>query len=181
MIIIALILGYLIGLLPSLELAQSLVNIFDEKAKSPRDRGFFYHIKENERRAYMITTLFDLTKGILAVMIGAVLGHRLTAAYGALLGHVAPAPIGFSRDRGLAIYLGSLLILLPKALPIIGLFWFAAYYFTRKMILSTILSFSLVAPVYMIMAPLPLAYAIFGILAGLTIGFCHHQKLMENL
>lgn len=178
MFIITLLLGYLIGLLPSWTIAYHLVDFFDSRVHGQRDRGL---LTREDKRIYPITLAFDLGKGMLAVGLGILLGGRLSAAYGVLLGQTLPFHRDFRGDRGIVVYLGSLLLLLPITIPLIGLSWLIAYYLTQRMSLAIILSFSIITPVYMIMASLPLQYGIFGIIAGLTIGFYYHQDLMEGL
>lgn len=177
-IILSFILGYLLGSIPWAILVGRLIGIRDIRDHGSGNMGTFNALRVGGHRIALITLSLDLGKGILAAGIGSLLGSGLSAAYGALLGHILPIYVGFKGGKGLAVYLGSLLILLPRALPLIGLSWIITYLITKRVTLSTIIAFSLIAPVYMIMASLPATYGLFGVVAGLTIGMCHHQDLL---
>lgn len=175
-------LGYLLGSFPSAVLAGRLVGIQDIRNHGSRNMGTFNTLRTAGKGAALFTLSLDLGKGILAAVWGRVFGVGLMAAYFALLGHIFPLYVGFRGGKGLAVYLGSLSILLPGVLPLAGISWAILYYgLSKGTALSSVLTFSLIIPLFMVVAPLPQAYPFFGILSGFTILLPHYQDLRKGI
>ncbi len=122
LLLIALIVGYLLGSIPFGLIFTRLAGTQDLRSVGSGNIGATNVLRTGRRGLAAATLICDALKGTAAVIIGAYLGGpeaAIVAAVGAFLGHLFPAWIGFRGGKGVATYIGLL----------IGLFWPAAIAF----------------------------------------------------
>ncbi|MET0669172.1 MAG: glycerol-3-phosphate 1-O-acyltransferase PlsY [Xanthobacteraceae bacterium] len=109
---IALILGYLLGSIPFGLIVTRLAGTGDIRAVGSGNIGATNVLRTGHKGLAAATLLGDMLKGTTAVLIAAFLWGReasLTAALGAVLGHIFPVWLGFKGGKGVATYIGVLL------------------------------------------------------------------------
>jgi acyl phosphate:glycerol-3-phosphate acyltransferase len=100
-------------------------------------------------RAGIIVALLDASKGALSVVIATLLvPHSVSPAVhgwavvsatgGAMLGHSYSPYIKFAGGKGVAVAAGALLVMTPKAWPILFVVWFLTILLTRYVSLGSI-------------------------------------------
>ncbi len=122
----ALVLGYLIGSVPFGLLLTRAAGLGDIRRIGSGSIGATNVLRTGRKGLAGATLLLDMGKGVVAVLLaGRLLGPTpaLAGGFGALVGHVAPAWLGFRGGKGVATGLG---VLLAAAWPIgllTGLVW----------------------------------------------------------
>jgi glycerol-3-phosphate acyltransferase PlsY len=122
LLLIALIVGYLLGAIPFGLIFTRLAGTQDLRSIGSGNIGATNVLRTGRRGLAAATLICDALKGTAAVVAGAYLGGpetAMVAAIGALLGHLFPVWLGFKGGKGVATYIGLL----------IGLFWPAAIAF----------------------------------------------------
>ena len=96
-----------------------------------------------------LTLLLDAAKGAAAVLLVQEFGPdpAILAAYGALIGHLAPVWLGFRGGKGVATALGILLALSPEVGALACASWAVIAALTRYSSLAALTALAL-APVY---------------------------------
>jgi glycerol-3-phosphate acyltransferase PlsY len=122
LLLIAFIIGYLLGSIPFGLIFTRLAGTQDLRSIGSGNIGATNVLRTGRRGLAAATLVCDALKGTAAVIIGAYLGGpeaAIVAAIGAFLGHLFPAWLGFKGGKGVATYIGLL----------VGLFWPAAIAF----------------------------------------------------
>jgi glycerol-3-phosphate acyltransferase PlsY len=125
-IVIAVILGYLLGSIPFGLIATRLAGTGDIRAIGSGNIGATNVLRTGRKGLAAVTLIGDMIKGTIAVLIAAWLwGHEasLAAALGAVLGHVFPVWLGFKGGKGVATYIGVLLGVAWPAVVAFGVVW----------------------------------------------------------
>jgi glycerol-3-phosphate acyltransferase PlsY len=125
-IVIAVILGYLLGSMPFGLIATRLAGTGDIRAIGSGNIGATNVLRTGRKGLAAVTLIGDMIKGTIAVLIAAWLwGHEasLAAALGAVLGHVFPVWLGFKGGKGVATYIGVLLGVAWPAVVAFGVVW----------------------------------------------------------
>ena len=122
-IIVAIICGYLLGSIPSADLAARLRKGIDIREVGHKNRGAMTAYYEVGRVEAILVLLTDVGKGIVAILIaryllGVPLLFQLLTAFAAVIGHSFPVFLKFRGGKGGATTFGILLFLMPKAIPI---------------------------------------------------------------
>ncbi|MGY4504485.1 glycerol-3-phosphate acyltransferase PlsY [Bradyrhizobium sp. GM24.11] len=97
------------------------------------------------------TLLLDALKGTAAVLIAfhiAGLDAAMLAGFGAFLGHLFPVWLKFKGGKGVAVYIGILLGLLPAAALVFCLLWLATAFTTRYSSLSALVA-AFITPLFL--------------------------------
>ena len=122
-IFIAIIIGYLLGSIPSAYLAARLrkgIDIREVGSKNMGTMNVYYEVGLIEAILVLLT---DVGKGIVAILIARWLGvsvlFQLLTGLAAVIGHRFPVFLKFHGGKGGATTIGILLFLMPKAIP----FW----------------------------------------------------------
>jgi glycerol-3-phosphate acyltransferase PlsY len=126
-IILAAIIGYLLGSIPWGLLLTKACGYGDIRAIGSGSIGATNVLRTGNKALAAATLALDLLKGLVAVWIGAVWGPdaALAAAGAVVLGHIFPVWLGFRGGKGVATALGVLLALAwPVALAALVL-WLA--------------------------------------------------------
>jgi len=121
-IIIAIVISYLLGSIPSAYIAGRLVKKVDIRQVGGRNAGALNTAREIGLAAGLAVLIADIVKGSLAVLIAQWLGFSLTfvllAGFAAVVGHNWPVFLKFRGGKGTATTLGVLLALAPLELAI---------------------------------------------------------------
>jgi len=111
-IILAAVLGYLLGSVPFGLVITSAAGLGDIRAIGSGNIGATNVLRTGRKDLALATLLLDGGKGAIAILIAYVVGWRPeVAAAAAFLGHCFPVWLKFKGGKGVATFLGSLLAL----------------------------------------------------------------------
>jgi glycerol-3-phosphate acyltransferase PlsY len=192
-VVVAIVIGYLLGSIPSAYLAGRLRKGIDIREVGSRNMGamnVFYQVGSMEA---VLVTLADLGKGIGAILLVRWLSGSplispfdfltgLTAA-AAILGHIFPVFLKFHGGKGAATAIGVLIFLMPKAVPFLLIVFVIALLITR----NPTFSYSLLLIVFPFVAGFiyrdrygePLALVFYSIGLGVFLGIQYIPRLKE--
>jgi glycerol-3-phosphate acyltransferase PlsY len=189
-IVIALIIGYLLGSFPSAYLAGRLrkgIDIREVGSKNMGAMNVFYEVGPMEAA---LVTLADLGKGVAAILLVRWLLDTtptwpfdfLTGA-AAVMGHIFPIFLKFHGGKGAATAIGILIFLMPWAVPFLAIVFFIAVLITR----NPTFSYSLLLIVFPFVAGFiyhdryhePLALVFYSIGLGVFLGIQYIPRLKE--
>ena len=118
-LVVAVLVGYLIGAIPSGVLVGRLAGI-DPRERGSGRTGTTNALRTLGMRWAAVVAVLDLAKGIVAVLAGSAIGPEpwagSLAGVAAVIGHVWSVFIGFRGGRGVATGGGAMLVLAPLAL-----------------------------------------------------------------
>ena len=178
----ALIGGYLLGSLPFGLILTRMAGLGDVRQIGSGNIGATNVLRTGRKGLAAATLLLDGGKGAAAVLIAQIWGPDmgLTAAFGAVIGHLFPVWLGFKGGKGVATTLGVFLALsLPLGALCCAIWLLVAFVFRIS---------SLAALVSVGAAPL-LSWLLFGDLQmveltavlALLVWFRHHQNIRRLL
>jgi glycerol-3-phosphate acyltransferase PlsY len=183
--VLALILGYLLGAIPTGAVVAKVYGRVDLTQVGSRRTGATNVLRTLGPGAAAIVFLGDFLKGALAVLAARLLWPgdswpEALAGMAAVLGHVYSPFLGFKGGRGVTTALGGLLVLSPLAGGLAALAGLAIIVATRYVSLGSILGTTvggIAAVVGALRFGLPAAYAAFGIAVGLFIVVAHRDNI----
>jgi len=110
-IIIAAVIGYLLGSIPFGMVLTRLAGLGDVRDIGSGSIGATNVLRTGNKTLAALTLALDLAKGLAAVLIGSIWGGdaMLAAAGAVILGHMFPVWLGFRGGKGVATALGVLL------------------------------------------------------------------------
>ena len=121
-IIVAMIIGYLLGSIPCAYIAGRLKKGIDIRQVGSRNMGALNVIHEVGTAIGYTVTIADIAKGSLAVLIAQWLGIPLlwvlVAGFAAVVGHNWPVFLKFKGGKGAATAMGVFLALVPREFAI---------------------------------------------------------------
>jgi len=192
-IVIAIIIGYLLGSFPSAYLAGRLRKGIDIREVGSRNMGamnVFYEVGPMEA---VLVTLADLGKGIGAILLMRrlldiplispfdFLTGLTTAA--AIIGHIFPIFLKFHGGKGAATAIGILIFLMPWAVPFLAIVFFIAVLITRNPTFSyslLLIVFPFVAGfIYVNRYDEPLSLVFYSIGLGVFLGLQYIPRVKE--
>jgi len=192
-IVIAIIIGYLLGSFPSAYLAGRLrrgIDIREVGSKNMGAMNVFYEVGPMEA---VLVTLADLGKGVGAILLVRWLsGNPLIlpfdlltgiAGVAAIIGHIFPVFLKFHGGKGAATAIGILIFLMPWAVPFLFIVFAIALLITR----NPTFSYSLLLIVFPFVAGFiyvdrygePLALVFYSIGLGVFLGVQYIPRLKE--
>ena len=192
-IVIAIVIGYLFGSIPSAYLAGRLRKETDIREVGSRNMGamnVFYQVGPIDA---VVVTLADLGKGVGAILLVRWLsGNSLVfpfdfltglTAIAAIMGHIFPIFLKFRGGKGAATAIGILIFLMPWAVPFLFVVFFIALLITR----NPTFSYSLLLIVFPFIAGFiyvdhygePLALVFFSIGLGVFLGIQYIPRIKE--
>ncbi|MFA5955861.1 glycerol-3-phosphate 1-O-acyltransferase PlsY [Hyphomicrobium sp.] len=127
-IIIAAILGYLLGSIPFGLLLTRAAGLGDIRSIGSGNIGATNVLRTGNKKLAAATLLLDAAKGAVAVLIARhTLGETaaMIAGLTAFLGHVFPVWLGFKGGKGVATYLGVLIALAWQLAVVFAVLWLA--------------------------------------------------------
>jgi glycerol-3-phosphate acyltransferase PlsY len=193
-IVIAIIIGYLLGSIPSAYLAGRLRKGIDIREVGSRNMGAMNVYYEVGRVEAVLVSLADLGKGIGAILLMRclsgvtpitsfdILRDGLTGA-AAVIGHVFPVFLKFRGGKGGATAIGILIFLMPWAVPFLFIVFAIALLITR----NPTFSYSLLLIVFPFVAGFiyvdhynePLALVFYSIGLGVFLGLQYIPRVKE--
>ena len=192
-IIIAIVIGYLLGSIPSAYLAGRLrkgVDIREVGSKNMGAMNVFYQVGPMEA---VLVTLADLGKGVGAILLVRwVSGNPLISPFdfltglagaAAIMGHIFPIFLKFRGGKGAATAIGILIFLMPWTVPFLFIVFAIALFVTR----NPTFSYSLLLIVFPFVAGFiyvdrygePLALVFYSIGLGVFLGIQYIPRLKE--
>ena len=182
LLLIAFILGYLLGSIPFGLILTRLAGTQDLRSIGSGSIGTTNVLRTGRKDLAAATLIGDMLKGTIAVILAGYFGGpdaAMVAALGAFLGHLFPVWLKFRGGKGVAVYIGVLLGLLWPAALLFCLIWLAVAVITRYSSLSALIA-SLVTPVLLWwFGQLALA-ALFAVLT-LLVFFVHRENIKRLL
>ena len=192
-IVIAIVIGYLLGSIPSAYLAGRLKKGIDIRQVGSKNMGamnVFYQVGPIEA---VLVTLVDLGKGIGAILLMRwLLDIPLTSTFdfltgltavAAIMGHIFPVFLKFRGGKGAAPAIGVLIFLMPWAVPFLFAVFAIALFFTRNPTFSyslLLIVFPFVAGfIYVDHYDAPLALVFYSIGLGVFLGIQYVPRLKE--
>jgi glycerol-3-phosphate acyltransferase PlsY len=192
-IVIAIVIGYILGSIPSAYLAGRLrkgVDIREVGSKNMGAMNVYYEVGVMEA---VLVTLVDLGKGVGAILLVRWLSDiPLTSQFdfltgltgaAAVIGHVFPVFLKFRGGKGAATAIGILLFLMPWAVPFLFIVFAIALRITR----NPTFSYSLILIVFPFVAGFiyvdrygePLALVFYSIGLGVFLGIQYIPRIKE--
>jgi glycerol-3-phosphate acyltransferase PlsY len=192
-IVIAIVIGYLLGSFPSAYLAGRLrkgIDIRDVGSKNMGAMNVFYQVGPMEA---VLVTLADLGKGIGAILLVRwLLGKDLISPFdfltgltatAAIIGHIFPIFLKFHGGKGAATAIGILIFLMPWAVPFLLIVFAIALLITRNPTFSyslLLIVFPFVAGfIYVDRYGQPLALVFYSTGLGVFLGLQYIPRIKE--
>ncbi len=123
--------AYLLGSVPFGLILTKLAGLGDIRAVGSGNIGATNVLRTGHKGLAALTLIFDVAKGVAAVLIakwfGGLYGYAilcsLIAGFGAVIGHVFPVWLKFKGGKGVATTFGVLLALSPATAAVTGAVW----------------------------------------------------------
>jgi acyl phosphate:glycerol-3-phosphate acyltransferase len=150
-LVIAFVLGYLLGSIPFGLILTRLAGTQDLRSIGSGNIGATNVLRTGRRGLAAATLLLDMLKGTAAVVIAGYFdgpNAAMLAALGAFLGHLFPVWLKFRGGKGVAVYIGVLLGLFWPAALVFCLIWLATAFTSRYSSLSALVA-SFVTPIFL--------------------------------
>jgi glycerol-3-phosphate acyltransferase PlsY len=150
-LIVALLLGYLLGSIPFGLVLTKLAGTEDLRSIGSGNIGATNVLRTGRKGLAAATLLCDMLKGTAAVIVA---GHyagpnaAMLAAFGAFLGHLFPVWLKFKGGKGVAVYIGVLLGLFWPAAAAFCVIWLATALTSRYSSLSALVA-SFITPIFL--------------------------------
>ena len=138
-LVVAFVLGYLLGSIPFGLILTKLAGTQDLRSVGSGNIGATNVLRTGRKGLAAATLLLDMLKGTAAVVIAGTFGGpnaAMLAALGAFLGHLFPVWLKFRGGKGVAVYIGVLLGLFWPAALVFCLIWLATAFTSRYSSLS---------------------------------------------
>jgi glycerol-3-phosphate acyltransferase PlsY len=180
-IIVAAVIGYLLGSIPFGMILTGLAGLGDIRHVGSGNIGATNVLRTGNKALAALTLLLDLAKGLAAVLIGSIWGSDaiLAAAGAVILGHMFPVWIGFRGGKAVATALGVLLAIAWPVAVIAFAIWLAMlaifHYSSLAALVATLAAVALAA----FLTPAATAYLIGGI--ALLVILRHHENIRRLL
>jgi len=178
---VAFVLGYLFGSIPFGLILTKLAGTQDLRSIGSGNIGATNVLRTGRKGLAAATLLLDMLKGTAAVVIAGAFGGpnaAMLAALGAFLGHLFPVWLKFRGGKGVAVYIGVLIGLIPQAAIVFCALWLATAVATRYSSLSALVA-SFVTPIFLWWFGHPALAALFAVLTALL--FYMHRENIRRL
>lgn len=180
-LLVAFILGYLLGSIPFGVILTRLAGTQDLRAIGSGSIGATNVLRTGHKGLAAGTLLGDALKATVAVLICRHFGGfdaAMIAGLGAFLGHLFPVWLKFRGGKGVAVYIGALLGLFWPAAIFFCLVWLATAYAFRYSSLSALVA-SLLTPILLWILGYTQFAALFALLTLLL--FYMHRENIKRL
>jgi glycerol-3-phosphate acyltransferase PlsY len=150
-LVVAFVLGYLLGSIPFGLILTKLAGTQDLRSIGSGNIGATNVLRTGRKGLAAATLLLDMLKGTAAVVIAGYFAGpnaAMLAALGAFLGHLFPVWLKFRGGKGVAVYIGVLLGLFWPAALVFCLIWLATAFTSRYSSLSALVA-SFVTPIFL--------------------------------
>jgi glycerol-3-phosphate acyltransferase PlsY len=179
---LALALGYLLGSIPFGLLLTRLAGAGDLRAMGSGNIGATNVLRTGRKGLAAATLVLDALKATAAVVLGAWLfgpAAALSAAAGAVLGHLYPVWLKFRGGKGVATFLGGLIGMAWPAALAFAVVWLAVAFLTRYSSAAA-LAATVAAPITAYAIGLTEVGYVFALLAAL-VWFKHSANIRRLL
>jgi glycerol-3-phosphate acyltransferase PlsY len=113
----AVVIAYFIGSISSAILVCKFAGLPDPRTAGSKNAGATNVLRLGGKKLALLTLLGDVLKGVIAVMLGRIFGLGGFAlglvGFSVFLGHLYPIYFGFKGGKGVATFIGILLVLSP--------------------------------------------------------------------
>ena len=150
-LIVALLIGYLLGSIPFGLILTRLAGTQDLRSVGSGNIGATNVLRTGHKGLAAATLIGDMLKGTVAVIIAGTYDGpdaAMLAALGAFLGHLFPIWLNFRGGKGVATYIGVLLGLFWPAALIFAVIWLGTAYTSRYSSLSALVA-AFVTPIFL--------------------------------
>ncbi len=184
MFLIALLIGYLIGSIPTAYLAGRWIAGIDITQHGSGNVGGTNSLRVLGPTAGITVTLLDISKGFVAVMMARLLfgvtpWNYLPAALGAVIGHNWSLYLHFRGGKGIAVTIGLMLFLFPREIWILLPLTALIIVVTRYVSLAS-LTFVALVPLMILMGKRSTVEIVFAVILA-AIAFWRHRGNIRRL
>ena len=151
LLVVAFLLGYLLGSIPFGLILTKLAGTQDLRSIGSGNIGATNVLRTGRKGLAAATLLLDMLKGTAAVVIAGYFdgpNAAMLAALGAFLGHLFPVWLKFRGGKGVAVYIGVLLGLFWPAALVFCALWLATAFTSRYSSLAALVA-SFVTPIFL--------------------------------
>lgn len=182
---IGIILGYLLGSIPSAVWTGKLLYHTDVRDHGSRNAGATNTFRVLGRKTGIFVLIMDILKGWAAIAITEAIFHLpahdlflIFTGLAAVLGHIFPLMAGFRGGKGIATLAGISIALFPFALLVSLIVFLLVFLLTRYVSLASILA-SLALPIasYFIAGNDEIQIIILTILIAILVPLTHHKNI----
>src|ERR1700758_562839 len=181
-LIVAFLLGYLLGSIPFGLILTKLAGTQDLRSIGSGSIGATNVLRTGRKGLAAATLIGDALKGTLAVVIAGYYGGpnaAMLAALGAFLGHLFPVWLKFKGGKGVAVYIGVLIGLFWPAAVVFCVVWLATAFTSRYSSLSALVA-SFVTPIFLWWFGHPALASLFAVLT-LLLFYMHRENIQRLL
>jgi len=177
--------SYLIGSIPFGLIFTRLAGLGDVRQIGSGNIGATNVLRTGNRKIAALTLLADMLKGTIVVAIATLLDDSSPlilapiAGFCAFLGHLFPVWLKFKGGKGVATYLGVLIVLFPLGALIFALVWLSMAAVSRYSSLAALSAVVVTSVASYLAAPLPTSVTI--ILMSIIIFAKHHANISRLL
>lgn len=185
-VLIAIIISYIIGSIPSGFLLTKYVMKKDVRQYGSGNIGATNVARVMGLKSGVLVAVFDILKGYLGVLVGQmILGSNLSTAIlfvavAAIAGHDWSLFLGFSGGKGVATTFGVILRLYPLAFLIYAVIWITLVFITRYVSLGSILG-SMSLPITLYFSSFAGRHVFFAVLLSLFVMYTHRENIKRLL
>ncbi len=189
-VLIACIIGYLLGSIPNGYIVGRLMAGVDVRTVGSGKTGATNVRRLVGWKGFFLVLLMDVAKGALAVLLARWLlpepNYWAQAAAGifAVVGHTWPVFLGFKGGRGLATGMGALLMMVPLAVLLLAVLGVPLVIISRYISLGSVTG-SALAPIVVLLLVLffhqPWAYFVYTLVAALLVIAMHRDNIQRLL
>ena len=150
-LIVALLIGYLLGSVPFGLILTKIAGTQDLRSIGSGNIGATNVLRTGRKGLAAATLIFDMLKGTAAVVLAGYLdgpNAAMLAGIGAFIGHLYPVWLKFKGGKGVATYIGVLIGLFWPAAAVYGAIWLATAFTTRYSSLSALVA-AFVTPIFL--------------------------------
>lgn len=141
-LLIALLLGYLLGSIPFGLIYTRLAGLGDVRSIGSGNIGATNVLRTGNKKLAIATLLSDMAKGLIGVLIAKEFSIEagILAGIGAFLGHCFPIWLKFKGGKGVATFVGVIAGLLWQALLVFIAVWLLTAFLTRYSSLAALVA-----------------------------------------
>jgi glycerol-3-phosphate acyltransferase PlsY len=181
-VLIALLIGYLLGSIPFGLILTRLGGTADIRSIGSGNIGATNVLRTGRKGLAAATLLCDMLKGTVAVILAGFFGGpgaAMLAGLGAFLGHLFPVWLGFKGGKGVAVYIGVLIGLFWPAAVLFCALWLATALVSRYSSLAAFVA-SIITPIFLWWFGQPALAALFALLT-LLMFYMHRENIRRLL
>jgi glycerol-3-phosphate acyltransferase PlsY len=181
-LIVAFLLGYLLGSIPFGLILTRLAGTQDLRSIGSGNIGATNVLRTGHKGLAAATLISDMLKGTIAVIIAGTFGGpnaAMLAALGAFLGHLFPVWLKFRGGKGVAVYIGVLIGLFWPAAVVFCVLWAATAAISRYSSLAAFVA-SIITPIFLWWFGQPALAALFALLTLLLL-YMHRENIRRLL